>query len=172
MKNYIDYFSADIDTRLEILRDLLSEKDALESEGDILIDSCDNPTTYQTIIRKDYNQICELIKIIETALTQSEKNFLVVENGKYVTIMFIDTIIDTANNLYHNCIGRGKEKTVCIDEEHKVYAVAITVKRRHFLDIYEMANFTVKMLREYMKIDLSKYQEKYLNILMYEELFE
>lgn len=101
----------------------------------------------------------------------SKKEILGIDEGKKVTLMFVDIDFNKDGKLYHNIFYVGKEKTKCIDKDLGVYLVAITKRKSGLEDLYSMINTTVQMLKMYFPIDLSMYNEKYLNYSTYEKYF-
>ncbi len=101
----------------------------------------------------------------------SKKEILGIDEGKKVTLMFVDIDFNKDGKLYHHCFYVGKEKNKCIDENLGIYLVAITRRKSGFDDLYSMINTTVQMLKKYFPIDLSEYNEKYLNYSTYKNIF-
>ena len=105
-------------------------------------------------------------------MVKNIKEILGVDEGKYVTFAFIDTILPDMDTLYHRHLWCGKERTVCIDAENKIYMVAIRVKKSRWYDVYDTINCSVQMLKHCFNIDLSEYHKKYIDIDTYVDLFE
>ena len=101
----------------------------------------------------------------------SKKEIFGINEGNKVTLMFVDIDFIKKGKLYHHIYYVGKEKVKCIDEHLGVYLVAITKRKSDFDDLYCTASTTVQMLKQHFKIDLSEYNEKYLNYDTYEKYF-
>lgn len=83
------------------------------------------------------------------------------QNGKTITLCFVDVVMKNTQKLYHRNFYVGPERSVCIDEKNEVYLVGIDTNESGLEELYEMVNTTVQMLKIVSDVDLSKYQNKY-----------
>ena len=79
-----------------------------------------------------------------------------------VTLMFFDTIVAGGEDLYHRAFYAGVERRACVDENQRVYLVAIDEKEENADMLFEMVETTRYMLKEHFKIDFSEYQEYWM----------